>query len=62
MIRSQSAEAMADILGSWDLEGAMPTGFGLAVVHEYVDGETDLDGAIEMLKEHDRSGGYARYE
>ena len=55
-------EAMTDHLGSWDLEGAMPTGFGLEVVKKYVAGETELDSAIEMLKEHDRNGGYSRHE
>jgi hypothetical protein len=55
-------EAMIDHLGSWDLEGAMPTGFGLEVVNQYVAGETDLDSAIERLKEHDRNGGYSGRE
>ncbi|MET4783719.1 hypothetical protein, partial [Glaciihabitans sp. UYNi722] len=33
---------MLDILGGWDLEGAIPTGFGLAVTRNYIAGETDL--------------------
>lgn len=53
---------MIDILGSWDLEGAMPTGFGLAVTQKYVAGEVDIDEAIEMLHEHSRNGGFARHE
>lgn len=59
---SERREAMNDHLGSWELEGAVPTGFGLEVVKKYVAGETDIDGAIDMLKKHDRNGGYSRHE
>jgi hypothetical protein len=57
---SERREAMNEHLGSWELEDAVPKGFGLEVVKKYVAGETDIDGAIEMLKEYDRNGGYSR--
>ena len=44
-------EAMNNHLGSWKLEDAVPTGYGLEVVKDYVAGTTDLDGALERLKE-----------
>lgn len=59
---SERREAMIDILGSWDLEGAMPTGYGLEVVRRYAAGDTDIDGAIALLKEHQRNGGFKRHE
>lgn len=44
-------DSMNNIIGSWNLEDAVPTGFGLEVVKDYVAGTTDLDGALERLKE-----------
>jgi len=54
-------EALTDHLGSWDLEDAMPTGFGLELINQYVAGETELHSAIAMLKEHDPNGGHSRH-
>ena len=56
---SERREAMNNILGSWNLEDAVPTGYGLEVVKNYVAGETDLDEAIELLKERYPAAGSA---
>ena len=40
----------------------MPKGFGLNVLQQYVDGETDIDGALEMLKAEYPAGGAASCE
>ncbi len=42
-------ESMANILASWDLEGARPDAEGMQIVRDYVDGKTDLDGALEAV-------------
>lgn len=52
-------EAMNNHLGSWNLEDAVPTGFGLEVVKDYVAGETNLDEALERLKERYPAAGAA---
>ena len=57
---SERREAMLRGIGSWNLEGAAPTGFGLGVVQEYVAGTTDIDAAIDALKEQYPVGGNAR--
>ncbi|MGF4043302.1 antitoxin VbhA family protein [Paenarthrobacter nitroguajacolicus] len=44
-------EAMAEILASWDLEGAIPDATGLQVVREYVAGRLELPMALEMVRE-----------
>lgn len=53
-------DAMLRGIGSWNLEGAAPSGVGLNVVQKYVDGETSIDGAIAMLKAEYPTGGSAR--
>lgn len=42
--------SMNDILGSWNLEGALPDESGMEVIREYVDGGTTLAEALEKME------------
>ncbi|MGX1695209.1 antitoxin VbhA family protein [Microbacterium keratanolyticum] len=42
-------ESMADIVASWDLEGARPDEQGMQIVRDYVDGKTSLDEALAAV-------------
>lgn len=42
-------ESMLDILGSWDLEGAVPDDTSMAIVKDYVAGRVDLETARTTL-------------
>ena len=59
---SERREAMNNHLGSWNLEDAVPTGFGLEVVKKYVAGGTDIDEALERLKERYPAAGAVQSE